>query len=559
MSNWSPLLVTAPKLRPLVAACALAGPLGATGCFSTTPADPGSDGDVAVSSQAVSSLPTGLTGYPVSIRATVNEEYVTGERSPYANNINPSLPQAFLFSDQGNGNVALYSMYSNLNVSAVPPPYSSYVLYPDVGAVGSWETYRFVSLGGSNFALQAQVNGLYVTTNGTSALAAGAQVPSTWETFTWMPAGMTQYPISIRAANGLYVTAQNAGNGPLRGYGAPDTWETFQIRDLGQRERGPPVAGLEQLRLRRLPLRRHGRRHPDRGLVGDVPGRAPRRHQLSRAQVADERPLRQRDQRGSRPAHRRCRRAGHVGDVQLDARRAHPVPVTITAAANHPDIRAPAGGGPLYPNAGLASTAETFQIVDLGNGNVALQSLASNKYARLRPPPALLLQRRDVRRRRGRGRVGDVPARAPRRPPPSRLQVADERLYVTTNGTSQLAAARSDQREHVGDVQLDARRDDPVHRVDPRPGEPELDHCGERRQRAPPGGGLETGHAGRSSWIVDSGLVGTWPSSRWPRTCTSPPSPPPAPWPSTTGPWGQSGDVPARAPRRHHLRASSRR
>ena len=95
----------------------------------------------------------------------------------------------------------LKSLTSNLYVSAVPPPYSSNgALFTDVGTVGAWETFQLVPLGSAvpstvpaghvplgstNFALRSKMNGLYVTSNGTSQLAAGAQVPSTWETFGW--------------------------------------------------------------------------------------------------------------------------------------------------------------------------------------------------------------------------------------------------------------------------------------------------------------------------------------------------------------------------------------
>jgi hypothetical protein len=85
--------------------------------------------------------------------------------------------------------------------------------------------------GSSVVSLRAHANGLYVTAEnaGASALIANRTAIGGWEQFDLIDAGSGN--VALRAhANGLYVTAENAGASPLiANRTAVGRWETFQL------------------------------------------------------------------------------------------------------------------------------------------------------------------------------------------------------------------------------------------------------------------------------------------------------------------------------------------
>jgi glycoprotein endo-alpha-1,2-mannosidase len=90
-------------------------------------------------------------------------------------------------------------------------------------AVGPWERFDRVDLGGGRIALRAQVNGRYVTA-GSGPLIASATSVGTAQTF--VPQGA-----AFRAAvNNQFVCAEDSGNQPLvANRGAIGSWEQFDV------------------------------------------------------------------------------------------------------------------------------------------------------------------------------------------------------------------------------------------------------------------------------------------------------------------------------------------
>ncbi|CCK24930.1 carbohydrate binding family 6 [Streptomyces davaonensis JCM 4913] len=98
-------------------------------------------------------------------------------------------------------------------------------------AVGSWETFDRVDLGGGNIALKSRVNSKFVAAEdaGAAPLIANRDVIGPWETFQ-----LIQNPdgtVSLKAqANGRYVCAENAGAAPLiANRDAIGPWEKFHL------------------------------------------------------------------------------------------------------------------------------------------------------------------------------------------------------------------------------------------------------------------------------------------------------------------------------------------
>ncbi|MCA1675473.1 MAG: N-acetylmuramoyl-L-alanine amidase, partial [Actinobacteria bacterium] len=98
-------------------------------------------------------------------------------------------------------------------------------------AIGLWEQFSLVDVGGGYVALRSRANGLYVTAEnaGNSALIANRTVVDTWEKFQFV--GSSGGRFALRAnVNGRYVAAENAGGAPLiANRTAVGLWEQFHI------------------------------------------------------------------------------------------------------------------------------------------------------------------------------------------------------------------------------------------------------------------------------------------------------------------------------------------
>jgi hypothetical protein len=94
-------------------------------------------------------------------------------------------------------------------------------------AIGPWELYDQVDAGGGQIALRSHANGHYVTA-GSSPLIASATVIGASEKFTVVV--NSDASVSLRAANGLYVTAESKGTKPLiANRTAIGAWEKFRV------------------------------------------------------------------------------------------------------------------------------------------------------------------------------------------------------------------------------------------------------------------------------------------------------------------------------------------
>lgn len=98
-------------------------------------------------------------------------------------------------------------------------------------AIGQWERFDLVTLGGSRVALRAHADNEWVCAEngGASSLIANRGAAGAWETFTLVP--NSDSTISLRAAaNGRYVTAEAAGGSPLiANRTAIGAWEKFAL------------------------------------------------------------------------------------------------------------------------------------------------------------------------------------------------------------------------------------------------------------------------------------------------------------------------------------------
>jgi type 1 glutamine amidotransferase len=96
-------------------------------------------------------------------------------------------------------------------------------------AIGLWEQFDVVDLGGGNVALKARVNGQYVSANNGNTLIANRTTVGTWETFARVT--NSDGSVSLRVqANGMYVCAENAGANPLvANRAAVGAWEKFDL------------------------------------------------------------------------------------------------------------------------------------------------------------------------------------------------------------------------------------------------------------------------------------------------------------------------------------------
>ncbi len=97
-------------------------------------------------------------------------------------------------------------------------------------AIGLWERFDRVDVGGGNIALRSRANNLYVTANnGTAPLIANKATAGSWETFQLVSNSDGSW--SLRSvANNRYVAAENAGAAPLiANRTAIGAWEKFDL------------------------------------------------------------------------------------------------------------------------------------------------------------------------------------------------------------------------------------------------------------------------------------------------------------------------------------------
>ena len=95
-------------------------------------------------------------------------------------------------------------------------------------AIGQWERFDRIDLGGGRIALRAQANGRYVTA-GTAPLLADATAVGTAQTSTPVAGGGGSTSL-VAAANGRYVCAESAGTQPLvANRDAIGLWEQFDL------------------------------------------------------------------------------------------------------------------------------------------------------------------------------------------------------------------------------------------------------------------------------------------------------------------------------------------
>ncbi|HET8641995.1 MAG TPA: S8 family serine peptidase, partial [Pseudonocardiaceae bacterium] len=101
-------------------------------------------------------------------------------------------------------------------------------------AVGQWETFDMIDLGGGNVALRSHANGMYVCAEnaGAAPLIANRTAIGAWETFQLIDNG--DGTVSFRAmANNMIVAAENAGAEPLiANRTAVGPWEQFYLGNV---------------------------------------------------------------------------------------------------------------------------------------------------------------------------------------------------------------------------------------------------------------------------------------------------------------------------------------
>jgi hypothetical protein len=106
------------------------------------------------------------------------------------------------------------------------------VINANRNAIGSWEQFRLVDLGGGNVALQC-VNGQYVVAEGGGGqqLFCNRNAIGSWETFAKIDLGGGF--IALQCANGQFVVAEGGGGqGVYCNRNAIGPWETFFLNFL---------------------------------------------------------------------------------------------------------------------------------------------------------------------------------------------------------------------------------------------------------------------------------------------------------------------------------------
>ena len=173
---------------------------------------------------------------PVSLRAHANGRYVTAENAGakplIANRTAIGAWEQFDQINLGGGYIALRAHANGRYVTADSA--GAKPLIANRTAIGAWEKFKLVINPDGSISLLAGANGRYVTAEnaGAKPLIANRTAIGPWEKFDQVvPAGV----ISLLAgADGRYVTAENAGAKPLiANRTAIGAWEQFDQINLG--------------------------------------------------------------------------------------------------------------------------------------------------------------------------------------------------------------------------------------------------------------------------------------------------------------------------------------
>jgi len=125
--------------------------------------------------------------------------------------------------------VSLRSLANNMYVQASNG--GAGPLQASVTAIGLWEQFDMMDLGGGNIALRARVNNQLVSADnaGANPLIANKAAVGSWETFALIR--NSDGTVSLRAqVNNMYVCAENAGAAPLiANRAAIGPWEKFDL------------------------------------------------------------------------------------------------------------------------------------------------------------------------------------------------------------------------------------------------------------------------------------------------------------------------------------------
>jgi hypothetical protein len=125
--------------------------------------------------------------------------------------------------------IGLRSRANNLYVSAANSGNSA--LIAQATAIGSWEQFDQVDLGGGNIALRARINGKLVAAEnaGAAPLIANRAAAGLWETFKLIRNANGTVSL-LAAVNNMYVCAENAGAAALiANRSAVGLWEQFDL------------------------------------------------------------------------------------------------------------------------------------------------------------------------------------------------------------------------------------------------------------------------------------------------------------------------------------------
>jgi GH25 family lysozyme M1 (1,4-beta-N-acetylmuramidase) len=193
-------------------------------------------GDQDVFNGDVAGLRRLVTTTPVSLRAHANGRYVTAENAGtaplIANRTAIGTWELFDQVDVGGGYVALRAHANGLIVTAESA--GTKPLIANRHTIGTWEMFRLVANSDGSISLLARANGRYVTAEdaGAKPLIANRTAIGTWEKFDHV---VQPGVLGLLAnANRRYVTAENAGAASLiANRTAIGTWELFDQINVG--------------------------------------------------------------------------------------------------------------------------------------------------------------------------------------------------------------------------------------------------------------------------------------------------------------------------------------
>ncbi len=296
-----------------------------------------------------------------------------------------SVWEQFNVVDEGNGKVALQSTNSGLFVSE-RENLTGAPLEAIATVVGVWETFTWIDAGGGKFALKAN-SGNYVSARqdqtGTPLLANVTAIGA-WEKFSYsLPAPIGQ-TISITGDNGNYISErENVTNAPVQDVSTvASVWEQFKVVDAGSGKVAlqSSSSGLylsERENVTNAPLQAIGLTvgaWETFTWINVGNGRFALQANSGKYVSARE------DQTGT-PLFANATAIGAwetFSDIQ-----SVPVGQTITISGdngNYVSERENLANAPVQDNATIASSWENFNVVDAGNGKVALQSTHSRLY-----------------------------------------------------------------------------------------------------------------------------------------------------------------------------------